>query len=156
MDTISGDELEFMATLGHIGRFDPAEESILVYLEHVELFFAANGITDKKQVAVYLSVIGPKIYALLRDLLAPEKPQDKSVVALCETLRKRYKLKPVIIAECFHFYRHDQASGKSILKYLAELRRLAIHCQFGQYLDEALCDCLCVGSEAVAYKIVCR
>ena len=59
MDTISGNELEFIATLGHIGKFNPAEESISVYLEQVELFFATNGIKYKKQVAVLLSVIGP-------------------------------------------------------------------------------------------------
>ena len=38
----------------------------------VELFFTNNGINDKKQVAIFLSVIGPKIYALLLNLLALE------------------------------------------------------------------------------------
>ena len=47
-DTISGNKLEFMATLGHTGKFDPAEESISVYLEHMELSFAANNIKDEK------------------------------------------------------------------------------------------------------------
>ena len=129
-----------MATLGHIGKFDPADESISAYLERVELFFAANGIEDPKQVAVFLSVIGPKNYALLRDLLAPVKPQEKSLAALFETLRKHFKPKPVIIAERFRFHRRDQASGESIVEYLAELRRLATHCQFREYVDEALRD----------------
>ena len=94
-----------MATLGHIGKFDPADESISAYLEHVELFFAANGIEDPKQVAVFLSVIGPKNYVLLRDFLAPVKPQEKSLAALFETLRKYFEPKPVIIAERFRFHR---------------------------------------------------
>ena len=109
-----------MATLGHIGKFDPADESISAHLEHVELFFAANGIEDPKQVAAFLSVIGPKNYALLHVSLAPVKPQEKSLAALFETLRKHFELKPVIIAEHFRFYRRDQASGESIVKYLAE------------------------------------
>ena len=92
-----------MATLGHIGKFDPADESISAYLERVELFFAANGIEEPKQVAVFLSVIGPKNYALLRDLLAPVKPQEKSLAALFETLQKHFEPKPVIIAERFRF-----------------------------------------------------
>jgi len=91
----------------------------------VELFFTANGIKDEKKVAMLLSVIGPKIYALLRDLLAPDKPQDKSVADLFATLKKHYEPKPVIIAERFRFHRRDQASGESIAEYLAELRRLA-------------------------------
>ena len=37
-DTVSGDELGFMATLGHIGKFDPADKSISAYLECVENF----------------------------------------------------------------------------------------------------------------------
>ena len=94
-----------MATLGHIGKFDPADESISAYLERVKLFFAANDIEDPKQVAVFLSVvIGPKNYALLRDLLAPVKPQEKSLAALFETLWKHFEPKPVIIAERFRFH----------------------------------------------------
>ena len=90
-----------MTTLGHIGKFEPSEESILVYLEHVDLFFAANGINDEKKVAVLLSVIGLKTYALLRDLLAPDKSHQKSVAVLFETLQKHFELKPVLIAEHF-------------------------------------------------------
>ena len=115
LDTISGDELGFMATLGHIGKFDPADESISAYLERVELSFVANSIEDPKQVAVFLSFIGAKNYALLRDLLAPVKPQEKSLAALFETLRKHFEPKPVIIAECFRFHQRDQASGESIV-----------------------------------------
>jgi len=43
-----------MATLTHIGKFEPTKENILVYLECVELFFTANGIKDEKKVAVLL------------------------------------------------------------------------------------------------------
>ena len=110
-----------MATLGHIRKFKPTEENISSYLERVVLFFTANGIKDEKKVAVLLSVIGPKIYALLRDLLAPDKPQDKSVADLFGTLKKHYEPKPVIIAERFRFHRRDQASEESIAEYLAEL-----------------------------------
>ena len=63
-----------------------------------------NGIKDEKQVAVFLSVIGPNNYALLCDLLIPKKPYEKSLVALFETLLVHFKLNPVIIAECFRFH----------------------------------------------------
>ena len=72
-----------MTTLGHIGKFDPTEESISTYLECMELFFATNGIKDKKQVPVFLTEIGPKNFLLFRDLLAPAKPQEKSVAVKC-------------------------------------------------------------------------
>ena len=63
-----------------------------------------NGIKDEKQVAVFLSFIGPKNYALLCDLLVPKKPHEKSLVALFEALLKYFMLSPVIIAECFRYY----------------------------------------------------
>ena len=94
-----------MTALGHPGKFDPSEERISVYLKCLELFFLANGIKDDKKVAVLLSVIGPKVYAWLCDLLAPGKPSEKSVAVLFETLRKHFEPKPVIIAERFCFHR---------------------------------------------------
>ena len=111
-----------MATLGHIGKFNSADESISVHLELVELYFAMNSIEDERQVAVFLSVIGPNNYALFRDLLATKESQEKSLAALFETLWKHFKLKPVIIAECFHFHQRDQASVEPIVDYLAELQ----------------------------------
>ena len=129
-----------MTTLGYIGKFEPSEESILVYLEHVELFFAANGINDEKKVEVLLSVIGPKTYALLSDLLAPDRPHQKSLAVLFETLQKHFEPKPVLIPKHFHFHRQDQASGECIVEYLAELQSVPTHCQFSEYLEEALQD----------------
>ena len=35
----------------------------------------------------------------------------------------------------FCFYRRDQAAEESVLEFLVELRRLASHCEFGQFLD---------------------
>ena len=64
-------------------------------------FFEANGIADEKKVPVLMSVIGAQTYALLSDLLAPDKPTSKTVEQLKEVLQKHYELKPVVIAERF-------------------------------------------------------
>lgn len=50
-----------------------------------------------------------------------------------------------MIAERFHFHRRNQASSESIAEYIAELRRLSTHCEFGAYLDQALRDRLVCG-----------
>ena len=60
----------------------------------------ANGITeDVKKVAVFLTVIGDKAYALLRNLLAPIKPATKSYSELVKVMKNHLKPKPLIIAE---------------------------------------------------------
>ena len=43
-------------------EFKPDSEKIEAYLEHVQLFFAANGITDNKKVPELLTVIGSPTY----------------------------------------------------------------------------------------------
>ena len=60
-------------------------------------------------------------------------------------LRNHFDSKPLVIAERFHFHRWDQAPGKSISNYVTELRRLATHCDFGGYLEQALRDRLVCG-----------
>jgi len=91
-------------TVGNLQQFCPTEEGIAAYLERVELYFKANDIAERKQVPVFLTVVGGKVYALLRDLLAPEKPDTKSFQELAQTLKPHYEPKPLVIAERFYFH----------------------------------------------------
>ena len=102
-------------------------------------------VSDDKQVAVLLTMIGSTTYALLSNLVSPGKPKDKSLEELAKVLRRHFDPKPLVIADQFHFHRRDQAPGESISNYIAELRRLATHCEFGEYLDQALRDRLVCG-----------
>ena len=51
----------------------------------------------------------------------------------------------MVIAECFRFYRREQAVGETIAEYEAELRRLATHCHFEAHLSQTLRDRLVCG-----------
>ena len=99
-----------------------------------------NNIKHDKQVAVLLRVIGSNTYALLSNILVPTKPREKSFEELAETLHCHFEPKPLVIAKRFHFHSRNQASGESISEYVAELRQLATHCEFGNYLEQALRD----------------
>ena len=130
-----------MSSIGKIDEFKPEQESVATYLERMELFFVANNIKEaEKQVTVFLSVVGANTYTLLRGLVAPEKPKDKSFAQLTEVLKKHYEPTRIVIAERFYFHRRGQQVGESIAQYVAELRRLAIHCEFDAYLEDALRD----------------
>ena len=67
-----------MSSVGKIEEFKPEEESVAAYLEQIELFFVANNIEERKQVTVFLSVVGANTYTLLRDLVFPAKPKESS------------------------------------------------------------------------------
>ena len=43
---------------------------------------------------------------------------------------------------------HYQLPGESLADHIAELRRLVTHCEFGEYLDDALRDQLVCGLHA--------
>ena len=64
---------------------------------------------------------------------------------ICDTLKKHYSPQPIKIAERYRFYNRKQLEGESAADYLAHLRQLASTCQFGSFLDEALCDRLVCG-----------
>jgi len=132
-------------TIGSITEFKAESEKIETYLECMQLFFEANGIKEDKQVPVLLTVIGSTMYDLLSNLVAPKKPRDLSIVELAEQLHRHFDPKPLVIAERFHFRKRAQAPDESINNYVAELRQLATHCDFGEYLDQALRDCLVCG-----------
>ena len=142
-----------MAKFGHLQEFDTDLEPITAYLERVELYFSANGIGEDKKLAILLSVIGPKTYGVLRNLLAPTRPQEKK---FSEVLIRHFEPKLIVIAERFSFYRRSQLVGESVADFVAELRRLARNCQFGDILDEALRDRLVCGfqNEAIERRLL--
>ena len=145
-----------MATFGRVQEFHLDSESITAYIERVQLFYAANDIAVDKKVPVLLSLIGGKNYELLRNLLAPTLPQEKSFDDLVQCLKCHFEPEPVIIAERYRFHCRNQTAGESVAEFLAELKRLATHCQFGAFLEEALRDRLVCGlrSESVQKRLL--
>ena len=127
----------YTATIGTIAPFQPETDRIELYLERVALCMAANNFPDERKVPALLSIMGGPIYEVLRSLLAPELPQAKSYDQLVVTLKQHFAPKPLVIAERFHFHRRGQRSEESISEYMAKLRKLSLHCEFGDYLNKA-------------------
>ena len=83
------------AALGQVDAFDENLEDIECYLERVEQFIAADGIegANNRDRVVLLSLVGRKVYKLLRNLTAPAKPSDKSYDELKTLLKTHYRPK---------------------------------------------------------------
>ena len=127
-------------SVSNVGEFQPDNESISAYLERVSLFFEVNGIEAGKKVAWLLNMIGAKNYSLVRILVAPDEPKSKTLEQLTAVLKQHYEPKRLVIARRFYFHRRDQDTNESTAEYVAELRKLASPCEFGDYLNEALRD----------------
>ena len=145
-----------MTTYGSISEFRHDSEDLATYLERVELYFSANDIHDSKQVPIFLNVVGGASYGFLRSLLAPVNPKDKSLAELMQTLRSHFEPKRNIIAEWFRFHWRNLMAGESVAQFVAELRRTASRCEFGEYLTEAFRDRLVCGlhSEPAQRKLL--
>ncbi|XP_071963879.1 uncharacterized protein [Antedon mediterranea] len=131
-----------------IGRLDPYDgeaEDWASYVERLEAYFMANGVDDDKRVPTLLSLIGPKTYGLLKNLVVPDLPSTKTFPELVDSLERHLSPKPLVIAERFRFHKREQHEGETIQAYLADLRRLTKHCEFGAQLNDALRDRLVCG-----------
>ncbi|XP_060782844.1 uncharacterized protein K02A2.6 [Neoarius graeffei] len=126
--------------IGNIDAFDNSVEEWDTYIERLEQYCVANHIENDRKVAVLLSVMGAKTYNLLRSLCAPQKPSAKSFKDIIKLLQDRFNPKPLVIAERFRFHNRNQQRNESISNYIAELRKLAEHCQFGAGLSDSLRD----------------
>lgn len=104
----------------------------------VELYLKANSMAQDKRVPVSFIMIGANHYTVLRTLLARQKLSEQPLSMLMETMRGQVEAKRVVMAEHFHFHRRQQAPGKTVGSCEAELRQLAIHCEFKDYLDQAV------------------
>ena len=105
--------------------------------------------------AVFLTLIGSKTYGLLRNLVAPEKPAEKTPEVLERELSAYYAPKPLAIAERFKFLGRRQQANETVLEFMAQLRKMAEYCDFGATLGESLRDSFVRGlrSETAQKKV---
>ena len=111
--------------MGQVGEHIDGKEDIASYIERVELYFAANYVEADYEVATFLALTEADAYGVLRNLLAPELPKDKSFNELKELLVSHYSPKPILIAESFKFHRRNQHESETFAQFVVELKRLA-------------------------------
>ena len=138
-----------MPVIGSIGPYEDSED-FETYVDRVELFFTANAVGDGLKVATFLSLLGPKVYGLLQNLVSPRKPKDLTYAQLVTQLKNHYKPKTIIVFERYKFYNRKQNNGESIADYVAGLKACAHTCDFGNSLNEMLRDRLVCGIQDVA------
>ena len=134
---------------GKIEGFDPELEEWPQYVERLEHFLEANGIVGEanaaKRRSTFLSVIGPAPYKLLRSLLSPARPTEKSFEELTEVLSNHYSPPPSEVMQRFCFNSRSRNAGESVAAYVADLCRLAEFCNFRTALNKMIRDRLVVG-----------
>ena len=134
-----------MSHFGRLEEFDCSSTDIDSYFERLHAFYRANSVRDSAKVDVFLSVVGPKTYKLLKSLIAPALPSDKTIDELYQTLKRHVQPTDSVISRRARFYTIKQKDTESVTDFVAELKLLAAECEFDAFLDQALRDIFAIG-----------
>ena len=143
---------------GLLGRIEEFNLEASSWTAYAEQYMIATGNKDDspQKVAVFLIVIGPRTYSLLRDLAHPQKPAEKKYSELVAMLEKHFQPKRLVVAERFKFHSRVQKPDEAVRDYLAALRKLSEHCDFKEFRTEALRDRFVCGlnNESIQRKLL--
>ena len=94
---------------------------------------------------ILLSVCGISTFRLIKSLLAPVKLETKSFQDLVNLVEKHHNPEPSATVQRFKFHSRSRQPKENVAQYVAELRRIAERCRFGDNLENVLCDRLVCG-----------
>jgi hypothetical protein len=88
-----------MATHSTVTRFQPGKDDWSTYIEQLNFYFIANGVTDaaKKKRSILLANCGSAAFKLIRGLLEEGKMEATSYEDLMMLVRNYYQPNPSII-----------------------------------------------------------
>ena len=100
---------------GSLGAFNKNNEQWSMYCERVDLYLAANNIDNGDQRrAVLLNVCGPATYQLIRSLVAPEKPTDKTFNELVHLVTEHLTPQSSVVMKRFSFNARGQKENETV------------------------------------------
>ena len=119
-----------------ISQFIPSQETWSSYTERLGYYFIANDVQDPaKKKVILLTVWGPSTFQLLKNLLQPNTPESKPYTDLVDLLSNHFNPSPSIIMQRFKFNTRIRKDNESVATYVAELKRLGEHSEFGDKLN---------------------
>ncbi|GFW00810.1 transposon Tf2-6 polyprotein [Trichonephila clavipes] len=111
-------------------KFDEQNENFDSFIERFETYLDVQNVPIANRAKVFVSSLSAKLYQLLKNLLAPDIPSDQTLDKLKDALKKHLTPKPLIIPSRHKFLNRKQTEGEDISTYIAELRALAINCDY--------------------------
>ena len=99
---------------------------------------------DKKQ-AIFLTTCSASTYRVVRSLAVPKKPSELTFTEIVKLAAEHYHPKPSLAVQHFRFNSRSRQAGEMVAAYLAGLKILSEHCDYGDVLQDMLRD-----------RLVCR
>lgn len=130
--------------LGNLSTFHYKEQKWDVFLNRVKNFFKVNNIKENKS-NILLTYLSDETYLLARNLVHPKDIEELPFDDLVEVLSDHFTPRRSTLAERAIFYSANKMANETMEEWLARLRGLAVHCNFGGALNTALRDRFILG-----------
>ena len=128
---------------GAVSKFDGNQEEWTEYVEQLEHYFIANDIVEaKKKRAI---PVGPATFWFIKTLTLPGVPVDFTFEELVDKVRNHFNPTPSSIVKRFEFNTRCQREGENVATFVAALRKISEHCDYGPTLNDMLRDRLVCG-----------
>lgn len=139
-----------------ISPYVPEQEPFKNYLDRLTAQLSVLKLKDDQCQKYLIAYIGSEAYSQLKDACLPSHPTDKSFDDLVKYLDEIYSPRRLVVSERFKFNQCCQSPGESVQEFITTLKKLASHCEFDTFLDDALRDRLIVGlvDEACQRKLL--
>jgi hypothetical protein len=96
--------VEMSRSLPSFSEFNASVEDVDSYVERLERYFVVNKIADdKEKVNIFITLVGPETYGLVKRLVSPVKPSAKTFPELVAVLKKHFAPDTNVLAERFKF-----------------------------------------------------
>ena len=107
-DEVNSKEEERMAVHGQLTEFEPSKEDWQSYVERMTQCFTANEIT------MALDCLRRSTYRMIKNIVAPLQPSEKTFDEIVTLISERYKLKPMTTVQWYFFNSRMRKSGEGI------------------------------------------
>ena len=141
---------------GKIPTFTEGEEDWDSYQERLECYFKVKAVKNDVKVHTLITGLQASQYQVLKNLLAPEKPSDKSYEDVVGVMSKHYGGGKNARVERSKFRSVVRKAEETIQAYSIRLKQAARHCDFGANLDQMMVDQFIAGvkSQFIANKLL--
>ena len=135
-----------MAQVVTAPQFNETQDDWVEFTKRLGYYFVANAIDDgDKQRAILLTSAGASTYRLVKSLVLPQKVTEFTFQELVEKVKTHFNPKPLPIMKRFQFNTRCQQEGESVGVFVAALRSIAEHCDYGDSLKDMLRDRIVCG-----------
>lgn len=147
VEVIDSDETSDESEMGEKTRvyFTLHKDDWETFIAQLEMYFIAKDIKKDKQIAHLLTQVDTETFQLITELVSPAKLIDKTYDDIVKVMKEHVNPKPSELMERCNFHVARQEVSESVADYAARLKKLALKCEFKDYLSTALRDQLVLG-----------